>query len=314
MKLSIIVPVYNVLPYIRQCLDSLVGQTLEDYEIILIDDGSTDGTAQVLAEYATHYPEKIVLKRVENGGQGRARNIAIGMARGDYLGFIDSDDWIAPSMYEKLWKRAGETGADVVVCDFLAKYSDGREELLPACIQQHWLASAGSACNKIFRRSLVGETRFAEGLWYEDFYFSAMMLLLSRHTEFIGEPLYIYRRGQQSTMKNNNSAKNLDMLTIMDMLSDYMLPHGFREEFEFFLVNHVLLDSVNRVAGQHTPDKREVLHQLIAYVRKHIPKLSQCESYRRESRNRRLIMDLNYRGLYGLSQCILNIKARLAGR
>ena len=314
MKLSIIVPVYNVLPYIRQCLDSLVGQTLEDYEIILIDDGSTDGTAQVLAEYATHYPEKIVLKRVENGGQGRARNIAIGMARGDYLGFIDSDDWIAPSMYEKLWKRAGETGADVVVCDFLAKYSDGREELLPACILQHWLASAGSACNKIFRRSLVGETRFAEGLWYEDFYFSAMMLLLSRHTEFIGEPLYIYRRGQQSTMKNNNSAKNLDMLTIMDMLSDYMLPHGFREEFEFFLVNHVLLDSVNRVAGQHTPDKREVLHQLIAYVRKHIPKLSQCESYRRESRNRRLIMDLNYRGLYGLSQCILNIKARLAGR
>ncbi len=312
MKLSIIVPVYNVLPYIRQCLDSLVGQTLEDYEIILIDDGSTDGTAQVLTEYAARYPEKIILKRVENGGQGRARNIAIDMARGDFLGFIDSDDWIDPSMYEKLWKRADETGADVVVCDFLAKYSDGREELLPACIQEHWLASAGSACNKIFRRTLVGDTRFAEGLWYEDFYFSAMMLLLSKHTEFIAEPLYIYRRGQQSTMKNNNSTKNLDMLTIMDMLSDYMLPHGFREEFEFFLVNHVLLDSVNRVARQDTPDKREVLHQLAAYVRKHIPDLSQCESYRRESRNRRLIMGLNYRGLYGLSQCILNTKARLS--
>lgn len=314
MKLSIIVPVYNVLPYIRPCLDSLVSQTVEDYEIILIDDGSTDGTAQVLAEYAARYPKKIILRRVENGGQGRARNIAIDMARGDYLGFIDSDDWIDPTMYEKLWKRAEETGADVVVCDFLAKYSDGREELLPACIQEHWLASAGSACNKIFRRSLVGDTRFAVGLWYEDFYFSAMMLLLSRHTEFIAEPLYIYRRGQQSTMKNNNSAKNLDMLTIMDMLSDYMLPHGFREEFEFFLVNHVLLDSVNRVACQNTPDQREVLHQLNAYVRKHIPDLSRCESYRRESRNRRLIMGLNYRGLYGLSQCILNAKARLSGR
>ena len=314
MKLSIIVPVYNVLPYIRQCLDSLVGQTLKDCEIILIDDGSTDGTAQVLAEYAARYPEKIVLKRVENGGQGRARNIAIDMARGDYLGFIDSDDWIDPAMYEKLWKRAEETGADVVVCDFLAKYSDGREELLPACIQEHWLASAGSACNKIFRRTLVGDTRFAVGLWYEDFYFSAMMLLLSRHTEFIREPLYIYRRGQQSTMKNNNSAKNLDMLTIMDMLADYMLPRGFRAEFEFFLVNHVLLDSVNRVARQDTPDKREVLNQLVAYVRKHIPELSQCESYRRESRTRRLIMRLNYMGLYGFSRFILNTKARLSGR
>ncbi len=314
MKLSIIVPVYNVLPYIRQCLDSLVGQTLKDCEIILIDDGSTDGTAQVLAEYTARYPEKIVLKRVENGGQGRARNIAIDMAKGDYLGFIDSDDWIDPTMYEKLCNRAEDTGADVVVCDFLAKYSDGREELLPACIQEHWLASAGSACNKIFRRTLVGDTRFAVGLWYEDFYFSAMMLLLSRHTEFIREPLYIYRRGQQSTMKNNNSAKNLDMLTIMDMLADYMLHHGFRAEFEFFLVNHVLLDSVNRVARQDTPDKREVLNQLVAYVRKHIPELSQCESYRRESRNRRLIMRLNYMGLYGFSRFILNTKARLSGR
>ncbi len=314
MKLSIIVPVYNVLPYIRQCLGSLVSQSLEDYEIILIDDGSTDGTAQVLEEYAARFPEKIVLRRVENGGQGRARNIAIDMAKGDYLGFIDSDDWIDTTMYEKLCKRAEDTGADVVVCDFLAKYCDGREELLPACIQEHWLASAGSACNKIFRRSLVGDTRFAEGLWYEDFYFSAMMLLLSSHTEFVSEPLYIYRRGQQSTMKNNNSAKNLDMLTIMDMLADYMLPHGFREEFEFFLVNHVLLDSVNRVARQETPDKKDVLHQLIAYVHKHIPDISRCESYRRESRNRRLVMRLNYMGLYGLSQCILNTKARLAGR
>lgn len=314
MKLSIIVPVYNVLPYIRPCLDSLVGQTIEDYEIILIDDGSTDGTAQVLAEYAARYPEKIVLKRVENGGQGRARNIAIDMARGDYLGFIDSDDWIDLTMYEKLCKRAEETGADVVVCDFLTKHSDGREELLPACIQDHWLASAGSACNKIFRRLLIGDIRFAQGLWYEDFYFSALALLKSRRTEFIQEALYFYRQSDSSTMRNNNSAKNLDMLTIMDMLAEYMLPRGFREEFEFFLVNHVLLDSVNRVAGQDTPDKKEVLQKLTAYVRAHIPALSQCESYRRESRNRRLIMHLNYMGLYGLSRRILSTKARLSGR
>ena len=98
------------------------------------------------------------------------------------------------------------------------------------------------------------------------------------------------------------------------MGSEMCIRDSFRAEFEFFLVNHVLLDSVNRVARQDTPDKREVLHQLLAYVRKHIPKLSQCESYRRESRNRRLIMLLNYRGLYGLSQCILNTKARLSGR
>lgn len=311
MKLSIIVPVYNVLPYIRQCLDSLVGQTLEDYEIILIDDGSTDGTAQVLAEYAARYPEKIILKRVENGGQGRARNIAIDMARGDFLGFIDSDDWIDPTMYEKLCKKAEDTGADVVVCDFLAKYSDGREELLPACIQDHWLAAAGSACNKIFRRSLVGDTRFPAGLWYEDFYFSAMMLLKARGVEYLEEPLYMYRQSQSSTMRNNNSAKNLDMLTILDMLEEYMLPHGFRDELDFFIINHVLIDSINRVYRQKTPDRNQVLSRLRGYVRTKIPDLSHCPCYLRESRNRRIIARLNYDGLYAVSGLILEGKALL---
>lgn len=311
MKLSIIVPVYNVLPYIRPCLDSLVGQTMEDYEIILIDDGSTDGTAQVLAEYATRYPEKIVLKRVENGGQGRARNIAIDMAQGDYLGFIDSDDWIDATMYEKLWKRAEETGADVVVCDWLKKYSDGREQILSAKVQDHWISAAGSACNKIFRRSLVGDTRFPVGLWYEDFYFSAILLLKAKGIEYLGEPLYFYRQSQSSTMRNNNSAKNLDMLTILDMLEEYMLPNGFKDEFEFFIVNHVLIDSMNRVYQQKTPDRDQVLSQLRRYARSKIPSLRRCTSYLQESRNRRIIARLNYAGLYGLSRSILDCKARL---
>lgn len=311
MKLSIIVPVYNVLPYIRQCLDSLVGQTLEDYEIILIDDGSTDGTAQVLAEYAARYPEKIILKRVENGGQGRARNIAIDMARGDFLGFIDSDDWIDPSMYEKLWKRADETGADVVVCDWLIKHSDGHDQVFPARVQGHWLAAAGSACNKVFRRSLVGDTRFPAGLWYEDFYFSAMMLLKARGVEYLEEPLYTYRQSQSSTMRNNNSAKNLDMLTILDMLEEYMLPHGFRDELDFFIINHVLIDSINRVYRQKTPDRNQVLSRLRGYVRTKIPDLSHCPCYLRESRNRRIIARLNYDGLYAVSGLILEGKALL---
>lgn len=311
MKLSIIVPVYNVLPYIRPCLDSLVGQTLEDYEIILIDDGSTDGTAQVLAEYAARYPEKIILRRVENGGQGRARNIAIDMARGDYLGFIDSDDWIDPTMYEKLCKQAEETGVDVVVCDWLIKHSDGRDQVFPARVQDHWLAASGSACNKIFRRSLVGDTRFPVGLWYEDFYFSAMMLLKARGIEYLEEPLYMYRQSQSSTMRNNNSAKNLDMLTILDMLEEYMLPHGFKDELDFFIINHVLIDSINRVYRQKTPDRNQVLSRLRSYVRTKIPDLSHCPCYLRESRNRRIIARLNYAGLYAVSGIILEGKARL---
>ena len=314
MKLSIIVPVYKVEEYLGECVDSLLSQTIDDYEIILVDDGSPDNSGKIADEYAAVNPDMIRVLHIDNGGQGRARNFALDIAKGDFVGFVDSDDWVTHDMYEKMYTRAAETGADVVVCDFMERFADGRESMLPASLQDNWLGSAGSSCNKIFRRSLIGELRFPVGLWYEDFYFSAVMLLRSKHTEFIAEPLYIYRRGQESTMHNNNAAKNLDMLTIMDMLEKEMLPAGYKDDFEFFLVNHVLLDSISRLAKQYAPERKEVIGKLRQYVQAKIPKLSGCGSYKKESRKRRLIMWMNYHGLEDAGQFILKINLTLHGR
>ena len=115
MKLSIIVPVYNVKAFLPACLDSLVSQTLEDYEIILVDDGSSDGSADIIKDYQQRYPQLISSIRVDNGGQGRARNFGIDMAKGEYLGFVDSDDWITEDMYEKLYNTAKAENADIVI-------------------------------------------------------------------------------------------------------------------------------------------------------------------------------------------------------
>ena len=314
MKLSIIVPVYKVEEYLGECVDSLLSQTIDDYEIILVDDGSPDNSGKIADEYAAANPNMIRVLHIDNGGQGRARNFALDIAKGDFVGFVDSDDWVTHDMYEKMYTRAAETGADVVVCDFMERFADGRESMLPASLQDNWLGSAGSSCNKIFRRSLVGALRFPVGLWYEDFYFSAVMLLRSKHTEFIAEPLYIYRRGQESTMHNNNAAKNLDMLTIMDMLEKEMVPAGYKDDFEFFLVNHVLLDSISRLAKQDAPERKEVIGKLRQYVQAKIPKLSGCGSYKKESRKRRLIMWMNYHGLEDAGQFILKINQTLHGR
>lgn len=313
MKLSIIVPVYKVEEYLGECVDSLLSQTIDDYEIILVDDGSPDNSGKIADEYAAVNPDMIRVLHIDNGGQGRARNFALDIAKGDFVGFVDSDDWVTHDMYEKMYTRAAETGADVVVCDFMERFADGRKSVLPASLQDNWLGSAGSSCNKIFRRSLIGELRFPVGLWYEDFYFSAVMLLRSKHTEFIAEPLYIYRRGQESTMHNNNAAKNLDMLTIMDMLEKEMLPAGYKDDFEFFLVNHVLLDSISRLAKQDAPERKEVIGKLRQYVQAKIPKLSGCGSYKKESRKRRLIMWMNYHGLEDAGQFILEINQTLHG-
>ena len=310
MKLSVIVPVYNVEKYLEECVDSLLNQTLSDLEIFLVDDGSTDRSGAIADRYAGDFPDRVHTLHLENGGQGRARNAALPMAQGDYIGFVDSDDWIERDMYEKMLDRAEQTGADVVVCDFLEHYADGREQTLPACFQDHPLSAAGSSCNKIFRRSLVGDLRFPEGLWYEDFYFSAVMLLRSKRTEFIPEPLYVYRRGQESTMHNNNARKNLDMLKIMELIEREIGPDK-REDFDFLVINHVVLDSISRLARQDAPDKAEVIRAFRRYAHEKIPHLTKCPSFRAETRKRRIIMFLNYHGLEQAAQLILRVKNRI---
>ena len=216
MKLSVIIPVYNAEKYLRECVDSILAQTMEDLEVILVNDGSPDNSAAIMAEYAAKYPQKVRTIALENGGQGRARNFGIDIAQGDFLSFIDSDDYIAPDMYALMLAAAEENGADVVVCDMEKRFDDGRREYVHAALQSAPLASAGSSSNKIFRRSAVGDIRFPVGLWYEDFEFSAKLLMLSRKTVFVRKPLYIYRCGQTSTMNNDNARKNLDILAIME--------------------------------------------------------------------------------------------------
>ena len=310
MKLSVIVPVYNVEKYLEESVDSLLNQTMKDLEIFHVDDGSTDRSGAIADRFAKENPDRVHTLHLENGGQGRARNAALPMAQGDYIGFVDSDDWIERDMYEKMLDRAEQTGADVVVCDFLEHYADGREQTLPACFQDHPLSAAGSSCNKIFRRSLVGDLRFPEGLWYEDFYFSAVMLLRSKRTEFIPEPLYVYRRGQESTMHNNNARKNLDMLKIMELIEREIGPDK-REDFDFLVINHVVLDSISRLARQDAPDKAEVIRAFRRYAHEKIPHLTRCPSFRAETRKRRIIMFLNYHGLEQAAQLILRVKNRI---
>lgn len=174
--ISVIVPVYNVEPYLRKCLDSILAQTYQDLEILIIDDGSTDGSGKICDEYPEK-DERIRVFHTENKGLSAARNLGLDNATGDWIGFIDSDDWIEPDMYEVLIKRAEETGADVVECGCHADYTttsyehsaiqktvsgiDAVEALIRGEIRtQVW--------NKIWRRHLFIDIRFPEGHSFED--------------------------------------------------------------------------------------------------------------------------------------------------
>ena len=309
MKLSVIVPVYNAQAYLRDCIGSLLGQTMDDYEVILVNDGSTDNSQEIIDEYQMAYPQVIRSLSVYNGGQGRARNLGLEIAKGDYVGFVDSDDWVLPEMYLKMYRKAETEDADVVVCDIKKIYADRSTELLTTWREDKPIASAGSACDKIFRRQVVGDIRFPEGLWYEDFAFSAKVLMRSRKTVHIPEMLYMYRCGQPSTMHNNNARMNLDILEVMEDLREFLESgEGSRDDYEYLLINHVLLDGISRLARQESEDRKEVIALLRDYVHEQIPRLSACESFRQESGNRRAVMRLNYRGMEDAAQLMLKAK------
>lgn len=302
MKLSIIVPVYNAEKYLEKCLDSLVNQTIDDYELILINDGSTDGSQQIINDYVNQYPELIRTKTVENSGQGRARNVGIGMARGDYLGFVDSDDWVDTSMYQRLYSAAVESCAELVICDMVSVYPDGREEYRANSRFEEPMSIPTGPCDKLFRRDAVGDIRFPEGLWYEDADFVIKTVLGCRSIARVGEGLYFYRCGQLSTMNNKNARKNLDMISIMEDLKAYMLPRGYMAEFEELLLCHLLLDTINRVNVQRGEGCEEVIKTLRDYARENIPDLRACPGYKKQSLKRRIVMSLNYNGLHAIAR------------
>ena len=180
MKLSIIVPVFNMAAEgkLEYCLDSLVNQTVEDYEIIAVDDCSTDRSFEILKDYEARFPEKFRAVHSEvNRHQGGAKNIGMKMAAGDWIGFIDSDDWITPDMYEKLIQRAESTGADLVGCDYCLteEHSMKVGQIVPnnkksqsGVLDKEKRASlildGGSLVVKIFRRSMIIE----HGLWFPE--------------------------------------------------------------------------------------------------------------------------------------------------
>ena len=308
MKLSVIVPVYNAEKFLRPCLDSLLAQTVRDAEFILVNDGSKDGSAAILEEYRRRDPGRIRVLTVENGGQGRARNLALDIAQGEFLGFADSDDWLEPDMFEKLIRAAENQNADVAVCDAEAFWPDGQRSYMPLARFERPIKISTEVWSKVIRRGTLGDVRFAEGLWYEDLAYVIELLLRTDRIVTVPQALYHYRCGHTSTMNNNNARKNRDLLKVLEQLRVPMQAAGREEEFDSLVLNHALLDGINRLRRQQGEEKEQVIREFRNYVNQMIPDLLPCPAFRWESRNRRLVMWMNYHGLDRLSGALLKLK------
>ena len=225
-EVSIIVPVYQVENYIRQCIDSILVQTFTDFELILVDDGSKDKSGQICDEYAV-LDQRVKVIHKENGGLSDARNCGMDQAVGNYFMFVDSDDYIAPTMLEYLYKALMNKEADIAVCNFLHFFEEDRKRDFSTNIQSEVLSGAEIfysrknervygiwtvAWNKLYKRETLGNVRFRFGKYHEDEFWANDIYQLDIKIVTIPECLYYYRQRDNSIMGKKSAARNLDII------------------------------------------------------------------------------------------------------
>ena len=237
---SVIVPVYNVEKYLGRCLDSLVMQTVKYIEIIVVYDGSPDGSQDIIDEYVRKH-ENVVSFKKENGGLGDARNFGLERAKGEYIGFIDSDDWAEPDMYEKMYAKAKEDDCDLVVCDLIYTFEDGSKEdyteagirkLVPDNKKAGFLSPL-FAWNKLYKKELLMDNslRYPVGLWYEDIPVTLPCFALSKKTGYVNEAFVHYVQRVSSIMGNRTSRKFYDIFTVLDSVYAFFKEHDLLDEY-----------------------------------------------------------------------------------
>ncbi len=261
-KVSVILPIYNVGKYLRQSLDSLINQTLEEIEIICIDDGSTDDSYNILEEYKLK-DARIKVVHKSNKGTGAARNDGLRLATGECIGFVDPDDWVKPNMFEILYNQIKEKNLDIIMCmpdgydeknavnapfpyfvdanfqniidDRVFNWRDLSPFQYPMCV---W--------NKLYTKELFDKNHidFAEGLDFEDHKVIFGTLLTAERMYFIHDKLYVYRYNREGSVLTDNNRRLIDHIKIFDIVENLMKEtntyNALRTDFLFYKIHNIL--------------------------------------------------------------------------
>lgn len=243
--ISIIVPVYNVERYLAECLDSLVVQSYSSYEIICVNDGSTDASQAILEYYQQQYPQLIHVFMKSNGGLSDARNYGIERSQGDYLAFVDSDDIVSPLMLQLMADKAASCDADMVVCRMAeywaesGQYKEGRMRSVASyghsVLERPELLVAAQpyAWNKLYRKRLFTDNRirYPQGQAFEDSATTFNLMLEANRIELVDEALYFYRKDRPDSITNTFDARFYDIFKSFDSIRSYYVARGYDRYF-----------------------------------------------------------------------------------
>lgn len=265
---SVIVPVYNAEKFLSRCLESLIKQTLEGLEIVIINDGSTDKSQEIIDEYRNKH-NNVVVYTQENVGIAETRNVGLSKATGEYIGFIDSDDYAESTMFEKMYNQAKMENAEIVVSNFEWVHENGNRKLQkegPYLGGKEMIIHLfATLWNKIYKTDWVKETglQFPKGNRYEDAYFLYCLAPQVEKIVFIEETFVSYVQHSQSiTHTHNNQVKN--MITVFELISEYYKENGwyeiYHEELEYVHIRFFLGNSFLRSAQiKDSKDREETI-------------------------------------------------------
>ena len=339
MKLSIVIPVYNTQSWLAKCLDSLLPKEAErngagseicpDLELVCVNDGSTDGSGAILRDYAGRYPAFITLIETPNGGLGHARNAGLEAAKGEYVLFVDSDDWLAPGAAEEMLEILNRNpGVDAVVFDLM--YVDGEGNEL-RCMQgtEHesefsfasdptFLFSPHNAVNKLWKRELflASGIRFPDRMWFEDLATVPKLCLQLKRILPVRRAWYRYYQRPGSIMSAAQAARNLDMLSVAETVERYYREEGAFEhclpELTYKFWYEELLASVTRV--NRIDPHSDIQGQLRDDYLRRFPEYKKCSYVRHAPLRLRLLADAICRGDWRAVRLMTDLNSKRKGR
>ena len=266
-KVSVIVPIYNVEKYLEKCINSLLSQTLEDIQIILVNDGSKDNSGNIAREYEKNNKNRIIYVEKENGGLSDARNYGLKYATGDFIAFLDSDDYIEKNAYEEMYNKAIEENADYVECDFIWEFPNkirvdkqypykNKKEMLSFVRVVAW--------NKLIKRQLITDNNleFPKGLRYEDVEFTYKLIPFVNKFAYVDKPFihYVQREGSIANVQNERTA---EIFTVLDNVIEFYKKNNiyeeYRNELEYNYARYLLCSSLKRMCKIKDKTIREKL-------------------------------------------------------
>lgn len=299
-KVSIIVPVYEVEKYLRKCLNSLVNQTLQDIEIVIVNDGSKDGSQKIIDEFQQKFPEKIKSFEKENGGLSDARNFGLNHATGEFIGFVDSDDEVSATMFEEMYNLAQKHHAEMVICNLqkVDEYGNVTQKLtqipnMPEKIKLGENFSVFSdlsyfACNKIFKRELFKNKKFKKGIHFEDIQLIPQLLLQCDVIAQTQNYHYQYLERSDSITKTHTE-KGLDILKAVEDVEVAFNESRFsgkkKELKDFQILEGVYTFLAYLAFVKDKSQYQKMSSELKKFIRKKGISLSEILKYRRFAKN-----------------------------